>query len=99
MPTETSMSRRESRLEIRVSAEIKTLLDEAAASIGLSTSAFVLATVTPRAQEIVQQHAVMTLNAEESQAFVNQLLTPPKPSDALRAAAARYWARVDRSPS
>ena len=99
MPTETSMSRRESRLEIRVSAEIKTLLDEAAASIGLSTSAFVLATVTPRAQEIVQQHAVMTLNAEESQAFVNQLLTPPKPSDALRAAAARYEARVDRSPT
>lgn len=99
MSAETTLSRRESRLEVRVSAEIKALLDEAAAAVGLSTSAFVLATVTPRAQEIVQQHAVMTLNAEESQAFVNQLLNPPKPHDALRAAAARYWARVDQSPS
>ncbi|PSR21000.1 MAG: DUF1778 domain-containing protein [Sulfobacillus acidophilus] len=82
MPTDTSLSRRESRLEIRVSADIKTLRDEAAASVGLSTWAFVLATVTPRAQEIVQQHTMMTLNAEESQAFVNQLLHPPKPHDA-----------------
>lgn len=99
MPTKTAWSRRESRLEIRISAETKTLLDEAAASVGLSTSAFVLATVTPRAREIVQQHATMTLNTEESQAFVTQLLYPPKPHDALRAAAARYWKRVDRSSS
>jgi uncharacterized protein (DUF1778 family) len=99
MPTETTASRRESRLEIRVSAEIKTLLDEAAVSVGLSTSAFVLATVTPRAQEIIKQRAVMTLTAEESRAFVHQLLNPPKPSAALREAVTRYWARVDQPPS
>lgn len=99
MHSKTVVSPREARLEIRVSAEIKALLDEAAASVGLSTSAFVLATVTPRAREVVQQHEMMELSAAESQAFVHQLLNPAEPSAALRQAAARYWARVERSPS
>ncbi|SMC08079.1 Uncharacterized conserved protein, DUF1778 family [Sulfobacillus thermosulfidooxidans DSM 9293] len=99
MPTETTNPRRESRLEIRVSAETKKLLDEAAESLGLSTSAFVLATVTPRAQAIVQEKTVMTLNAEESQAFVEQLLNPPQPSETLQKAVARYWSRVDQTSS
>lgn len=97
MSSETVMAHRESRLEVRVSAEIKALLDEAAASVGLSTSAFVLATVTPRAREVLQQRDVMELSTAESQAFVNQLLNPPEPNAALRTAAARYWARVERS--
>lgn len=91
------MSRREARLEVRVSAEIKALLDEAAASVGLSTSAFVLATVTPQAREMVRQQAMMELSATESQDFVNQLLHSSEPKAALRAAASRYWARVERS--
>lgn len=97
MGSETVTPRREARLEMRISAEIKALLDEAAASVGLSTSAFVLATVTPRAREVVHQREVMELSAAESQAFVNQLLNPSEPNAALRNAAARYWARVDRS--
>lgn len=48
---------------------------------------------------IVRPHAGMTLNAEESQAFVDQLSNPSKPFATLQVAAARYWARVDQSPS
>jgi len=97
MRSETEVSHRESRLEARVSVEIKALLDEAAASIGKSTSTFGLATATPRAREVVQQREVMELSAAESQAFVTQLLNPPEPNAAFRTAAARYWAEMERS--
>lgn len=76
MGSETVMSRREARLERRISAEIKALLDEAAASVGLTMSAFLLATVTPRAREVVHQREAMELSTAESQAFVNQILNP-----------------------
>ncbi|PSR32199.1 MAG: hypothetical protein C7B46_15395 [Sulfobacillus benefaciens] len=48
---------------------------------------------------IVPPHAVMTLTAEESRAFIHHLVHAPPPHEALRTAAARYWARVDQSPS
>lgn len=53
----------------------------------------------PASLAIVRPHAGMTLNAEKSQAFVDQLSNPSKPSVTLQVAAARYWARVDQSPS
>ncbi len=64
MGSKTVMPRRDARLEMRISAEIKALLDEAAASVGLSTSAFVLATVTPRAREVVHQREVIEKHRE-----------------------------------
>ncbi len=77
-----------------MSAEVKALLGEAAAS-GVTTSTFVLAAATPRAREVVGQHQTMVLSAQDSATFVDQLLHPAPPTQALRQAAARYGARVE----
>ena len=43
---------------------------------------------------VVQEHETWVLNRRESKTFVDALLNPPDPNEALRAAAARYKARV-----
>lgn len=42
------------------------------------------------AYRVIKQHQTLKLNIEDSEAFVDALLNPPKPNDALKAAAVRY---------
>jgi uncharacterized protein (DUF1778 family) len=41
----------------------------------------------------IEEHE-MVLSTNEQQTFVDMLMHPPKPNDALRAAAADYFAKV-----
>ncbi|WP_053958076.1 DUF1778 domain-containing protein [Sulfobacillus thermosulfidooxidans] len=97
MPTHSTLPRKDARLEVRLPADLKELLDQAAASLGMSTSAFVLTTMTERAQEALAHRQVMALNPAESRTFVEHLLNPPQPHNALQKAAARYWARIEHA--
>lgn len=38
----------------------------------------------------MQQHKTLKLNQKDSQAFINTLLNPPPPNQALKTAAKRY---------
>ena len=38
----------------------------------------------------IEQHQILKLNLEDSESFVNALLNPPSPNEALKAAALRY---------
>ncbi|MFB2924300.1 DUF1778 domain-containing protein [Aerosakkonema funiforme] len=38
----------------------------------------------------IEQHQIINLNLEDSEAFVNAILNPPPPNEALKAAALRY---------
>lgn len=79
-----------SRLEARITAEQKELIERAAAYEGRSVSDFVVATVQQAAKAVIQEHEVLRLNESQSRAFVETLLNPPKPNDALQQAADEY---------
>lgn len=72
------------RLEFRVPGSEKELIENAAQIQGVSVSDF-LATVAHReATRVVQEHAVIQLGRAESARFVEALLSPPEPNEALR---------------
>jgi uncharacterized protein (DUF1778 family) len=78
------------RLEARVTAEQKELLRRAAALRGRSLTDFVVSSAQEAAEEVVRAHQVITLGPEDSAAFVEALLAPAEPNEALRAAYERY---------
>ncbi len=78
------------RLEARISPEIKSLLQKAADLEGLTLTDFVIASVQEAAIATIQKHQTLKLSLEDSEAFVDALLNPPLPNQALLAAAVRY---------
>ena len=87
---ETVETPRGARLEARVSAAQKTLLQRAAALSGRTLSEFVVASAQEAANKVIQEHAAIQLSRTEQVAFVSALLKPPKPSARLRRAAAAF---------
>jgi uncharacterized protein (DUF1778 family) len=78
------------RLEARISQETKALVQKAADLEGRTLTDFVVASVQAAAYKTIEQHQTLKLNLEDSEAFVNAILNPPKPNDALKSAALRY---------
>jgi len=83
------------RLEARVTREQKELLQRAANLTGRSLSDFVVDSAQRAAQEAIYTHEVIELTEQDSRAFADAILDPPKPSAGLRRAAARYLAEVE----
>lgn len=81
---------RNARLEARISAEQKTLLQQAAALSGRTLSEFVVASAQEAARRVIQEHETVRLSRSEQVAFVGALLKPPAPGARLRRAAAAY---------
>lgn len=82
------------RLETRITAAQKELIDLAAAYEGRSVSDFVVQTVQEAAKAVVREHESMRLSRKQSELLVKALLNPPKPNDALQEAAREYRRRV-----
>lgn len=80
-------SARRERLETRVSAEEKALLQRAADLDNRSITEFVRRSAHDAAVETIRRHEVMTLSAEDAATFVEALMHPLEPNDELRAAA------------
>jgi uncharacterized protein (DUF1778 family) len=78
------------RLEARINPDIKALWQKAADLEGVTLTDFVIASVQAAACKIVEQHRTLKLSLEDSEAFVEALLNPPRPNDALVAAALHY---------
>jgi uncharacterized protein (DUF1778 family) len=86
----SDVSSKNARLEARVTQEQKELIERAASYEGRSVSDFVVATVQEAAIAIIQEHELLRLNKSQSRAFVETLLKPPEPNDAVRQAAQQY---------
>ncbi len=71
------------RLEVRVSPEQGALIREAADLQGTTVTAFVLETVTTRANKVVKQHRDLTLSNQAFDRFIAELDKPPAPVDEL----------------
>lgn len=78
------------RLEARITADQKFLIEQAAALQGRTVTDFVLTSVQEAARRAIDEHRRIDLSARDSQAFV-QALIDPKPVDArLRETVRRY---------
>lgn len=80
-----------SRLEARIPRELKKTLERAAAVTGHPTlTSFMIYSLQTSARKAIEEHQQATLTADGSMKFVEALLTPPAPNDALRAALGAY---------
>ncbi len=84
----------EERIDARLPAETKQFIERAAGISGVTLSDFVISKAYEAARTIVREHDTWVLNRQDSKAFVDAMLDPPEPNDALKDAASRYKARV-----
>lgn len=88
--TNASDSKSPARLEVRIGHEAKALVQKAADLEGRTLTDFVIAAVLAEARRAIEQHQTLTLSLKDSNAFVEAILNPPKPNQALKSAALRY---------
>jgi uncharacterized protein (DUF1778 family) len=81
---------RAQRLETRVTAEQKSLIEHAAALQGRTVTDFVLTSVQDAARRAIAEHQQLELSVRDSQAFVDALLNPKPINDRLRDTVRRY---------
>ncbi|HZU11817.1 MAG TPA: DUF1778 domain-containing protein [Chloroflexota bacterium] len=78
------------RLEARLTAEQKALLQHAADLLGRSLTDFVLSALTVEAERVIREREVITLTARDSRAFVEAVLHPAAPTESLRESSERH---------
>lgn len=78
------------RLEARISTDLHALLKRAAELQGRTMTDFVVAAVQDAAQRAIEQAEVVRLSLADQQRFAQALLSPPRPSAALKRAMARH---------
>ncbi|CAI10344.1 conserved hypothetical protein, with unknown function (plasmid) [Aromatoleum aromaticum EbN1] len=86
MPPTTSTA----RLEARISPDLHALLKRAAEIQGRTMTDFVVTAVKDAAQKAIEQAEVIRLSLADQQRFADALLSPPKPSTALKRAMAKH---------
>ena len=77
------------RLEARVTAEEKELLQEAAAAKGLTLTAFVTSSAREAAMKVLRKQHVIELGRKDQRAFAQAMLDPEAPNERLRTVAKR----------
>jgi uncharacterized protein (DUF1778 family) len=85
----TSKSPKRDRLEALMPHLLKQRLERAAALEGLRLSEFVTLHLAEAADNAIQMHEMMTLTEEDTVLFVQSVLNPPEPNQALLDAAER----------
>ncbi|PSJ61773.1 DUF1778 domain-containing protein [Kumtagia ephedrae] len=78
------------RLEARVTAEQKGLIERAASLQGRTVTDFVLASVQDAARRAIEEHRQLELSVRDSEAFVEAMLNPAPANDRLRETMRRY---------
>ena len=92
------MSKADARIEVRVSAAVKTRIEYAARLDDLSVSGFVVAAAEQHADEVVRRHQKHTVvPADFFDALIAELDEPAVANPALTAAVRRSRARGARS--
>ena len=78
------------RLETRVTADQKGLIERAAALQGRTVTDFVLTSVQEAARRAIEKHQRLDLSVRDSEAFIEALLNPQPVNDRLRDTVRRY---------
>jgi uncharacterized protein (DUF1778 family) len=78
------------RLEARLTSEQKELLQRAAQLEGTTLTDFVVRNALSIARQVIEEHNLIKLSLEDSQAFARTLLNPSEPNARMMAAAKEY---------
>ncbi len=85
---------KDERINLRLKHHAKLMLERAASFEGQTISKFVLNSALSRAEKTIQEHEVMTLNANDSEAFFNALAAPVQFNSKLASALKEHDQRV-----
>lgn len=86
MPSAASTS---ARLEARISNDLHSMLKRAAELQGRTMTDFVVAAVQDAAQRAINQAEILRLTLKDQESFARALISPPKPTPALKRAFSR----------
>ena len=81
---------KDSRIDLRVTAEQKTLLEQAASLSGVSLSAYTLLHLIPKAQQDLEKQERLTLSNRDRDLFLSTLAGTPKLKGKLKTTIAEY---------
>ncbi len=82
------------RINLRLQRQAKQMLERAASFEGKTVSKFILSCAMERAEQTIQEHDMMTLTRNDSEAFFNALSAPVEFNDKLAAAIEEHDQRV-----
>ncbi len=80
----------QARIEARLSRKQKRLFERAAAIEGVTLTDFVISSMQRAATRALQEHTGIELSERNQRTFVETLMNPPEPNQALREAAKAY---------
>ena len=83
------------RIESRLSAEAKQQIDYAADLQGVNRSDFVVAAAVEKAAAVIEQHKLIKLSIQDSEALAEAILNPPALNTKAIEAARRYKEKLD----
>lgn len=83
-------AQRVERLELRATSDQKRLIKRAAELTGTTVAAYTLSHVQEAAAATIRDFESLFLRDEAREVFVQALLNPPEPNEALKAAATRH---------
>ena len=90
-----SQSKKQERLEARMTRVQKLMIERAARIRGTSVTNFVLVSAQEAAAEAIRDFEVLSLRDKARETFVGALLNPPAPNAAAHGAAKRYLNRMN----
>jgi uncharacterized protein (DUF1778 family) len=82
------------RFDARLNEEQKRIIQRAADLEGRTVTDFVLQSAQAAAERTIERRALLMLDARESVAFANAILSPAGPGPVLRKAAREYRKRM-----
>jgi len=81
----------DARINVRLSSDLKQLVEEAAVALGQTVSDFTVSTLVREARQVIQDAQFTRLSNRDRDIFLAALdSSDAKPNDALKAAARRY---------
>lgn len=81
---------KDDRLQVRLDAETKKVLQRAASYRHKTVSQFVLAMALEEAEKVIRENEIVTLSSPDWKVFYDALTNPPAPNAALHKAFAKY---------
>ncbi|MEQ1696656.1 MAG: DUF1778 domain-containing protein [Hyphomicrobiaceae bacterium] len=79
------VGRKSSKINLRIDPETQNIIDRAASALGKTRSEFMLESARERAEDVLLDRRVFTVNDADWHALADVLDNPPPPNDALKA--------------
>ena len=82
------------RITARVSPSVQSVLEEAAAFLGVPLNSFIVSSAVEKAADVLATERTIKLSRQDAELFASMMETPPGPNKALLKAAESYGTMV-----